>query len=108
MRSEPGLQKKGQDLLFCVNLETASHFRSYKWFCPVSRAEPCCGALIADGRGQGRTVGDDSPYWTCWMPATTQPPWPARGLTMCQISSIGSAGPFCSSRIKPLKRTLTM
>lgn len=46
-------------------------------------------------------------YCSCWMPASSQPPLPLRGLTRCQTSSKDSTGPFFSSRIWPVKRTLT-
>ena len=56
-------------------------------------------------------VGRDSPPGTarhcnCWMPATTQPPLPSRGLARCQTSLKASAAASRDSRIKPSKRTL--
>ncbi len=46
-------------------------------------------------------------YWTCWIPANTQPRLLSVGLVMCQISSNGAgAAPF-SSLIRPVKRMLT-
>lgn len=57
----------------------------------------------------------DAPLWgapqlvgtyCCWMPAMTQPPAPLIGRVRCQISVNGAAG-RSSSRIMPVKRTLT-
>ena len=46
-------------------------------------------------------------YSVCWMPASTQPPLPWRVLVRCQISSNDSSGAPLSSRMAPVKRTLT-
>ena len=89
----------------------------------LSRAAPGCAAHHGPKRPKPRrwlaaglrccplkSLGDargGALYCACWIPASTQPPLPARGFSRCQISLNGSSGPWAPSRTSPVKRTLT-
>src|SRR5690606_31159809 len=61
---------------------------------------------VIERRGERRLRFEGRPQCGCWMPASSQPLEPSRGLTRCQISPKGTGSPCGVSRTKPEKRTL--